>query len=456
MLACFKIRAVPVNVNFRYVEGELRYCSTTPTSSSCIVHDEFATAWPRRPTGPSSSTCWSSTRGLRGRAGRRLTGTATSARPHRRDDLYCVYTGGTTGMPKGVVWRHEDIFFAAMGGGDPMQSRRLDHDARGARRAASREPACVALLTPPLMHVSAHWLRFSALFGGGTVVLHAARPLRRRRDLAARRREKASTSRHRRRRHGAAAADALDGDARARTTCRRCSSSAPAARSCRRRPRTSIAELLPERDRSSTRSARPRPGDRQQVDVGRRPSGRASRSNEQTAVLDDDLRPVAPGLGRGRPAGPPRPHPARLLQGPGEDRRDVRRGRRRALGRCPATWRRSTPTARSRCSAAARCASTPAARRSTPKRSRPSLKAHPDVFDAVVVGVPDERWGERVVAVVQPRAGRDARPSTELQEHCRATLAGLQGAARDPCRRRDRAVAGGQGRLRWAKREAMS
>ena len=40
--------------------------------------------------------------------------------PRRSDDLYCVYTGGTTGMPKGVLWRHDDIFFAAMGGGDPL------------------------------------------------------------------------------------------------------------------------------------------------------------------------------------------------------------------------------------------------------------------------------------------------------------------------------------------------
>ena len=37
--------------------------------------------------------------------------------PRSPDDLYVLYTGGTTGMPKGVLWRQEDIFFAAMGGG---------------------------------------------------------------------------------------------------------------------------------------------------------------------------------------------------------------------------------------------------------------------------------------------------------------------------------------------------
>jgi acyl-CoA synthetase (AMP-forming)/AMP-acid ligase II len=53
------------------------------------------------------------------------------------------------------------------------------------------------------------------------------------------------------------------------------------------------------------------------------------------------------------------------------------------------------------------------------------LKAHADVFDALVVGAPDERWGERVVAVVQPRPG--AAPTLdELQKHSRAHLAGYK------------------------------
>jgi len=57
-----------------------------------------------------------------------------------------------------------------------------------------------------------------------------------------------------------------------------------------------------------------------------------------------------------------------------------------------------------------------------PEEVEAVLKAYPDVVDAVVVGVPDPRWGERVVAVVQPRP--DTRPTLEsLQEHARAHLA---------------------------------
>src|SRR6266540_2964343 len=73
-------------------------------------------------------------------------------------------------MPKGVIWRHEDIFKAAMGGGDISQ---LGNYVTGAAELAERVPevGLVALATPPLMHSSAHWLAFQMLFTGGTLVM---------------------------------------------------------------------------------------------------------------------------------------------------------------------------------------------------------------------------------------------------------------------------------------------
>jgi fatty-acyl-CoA synthase len=53
------------------------------------------------------------------------------------------------------------------------------------------------------------------------------------------------------------------------------------------------------------------------------------------------------------------------------------------------------------------------------------LKSHPDVFDAIVVGVPDERWGESVAAVIAPRTGH-AVTLEMLTEHCRTALAGYK------------------------------
>ena len=81
-----------------------------------------------------------------------------------------------------------------------------------------------------------------------------------------------------------------------------------------------------------------------------------------------------------------------------------------------------------------------------PEEVESALKSHADVFDAVVVGVPDERWGERVVAVVQPRPGRGI-TLDELAAHVHGHVAPLQGAARPRARRRGRALAVGQARL---------
>jgi acyl-CoA synthetase (AMP-forming)/AMP-acid ligase II len=60
-----------------------------------------------------------------------------------------------------------------------------------------------------------------------------------------------------------------------------------------------------------------------------------------------------------------------------------------------------------------------------PEEVENAVKAHPDVYDAVIVGVPDERWGERVAAIVQPREG--TAPTLEsIQEHCRTRIAGYK------------------------------
>ena len=86
------------------------------------------------------------------------------------DDLYILYTGGTTGMPKGVLWRQADIFVGALGG------RRLDTDtewddldeivAHAPRRAA---PGCCP--APPFMHGAAHWLAFNGFTNANTLVV---------------------------------------------------------------------------------------------------------------------------------------------------------------------------------------------------------------------------------------------------------------------------------------------
>ena len=173
--------------------GPCRSTSTTATSrTSCATCSTTPTWWPLvhpppvRPDGrrrslprpcPSSSVVLevddaSPSRPAGGPVDYEAALAAPARRPRptssaRRRPLH-LYTGGTTGMPKGVMWRHEDIFFAAMGGGDPLQSATPIIDAGRAGRPPPATFGMVPCTIPPLMHASAHWLASRRFFGGGT------------------------------------------------------------------------------------------------------------------------------------------------------------------------------------------------------------------------------------------------------------------------------------------------
>ena len=124
-LACLKIRAVPVNVNYRYVEEELVYLYRDADLAALVYDAEFgarvAAALPRAgglrhlvrvgsgDDGPPTAVPFTEAEAS-GSPGRDFP--ARSA-----DDRFIIYTGGTTGMPKGVMWRQEDLFFSGLGGG---------------------------------------------------------------------------------------------------------------------------------------------------------------------------------------------------------------------------------------------------------------------------------------------------------------------------------------------------
>ena len=132
---------------------------------------------------------------------------------------------------------------------------------------------------------------------------------------------------------------------------------------------------------------------------------------------------------------------------PGEDRGDVRHRRRRAgAGRSPATSRRVEADGRITLLGRGSVSINSGGEKIYPEEVEGALKSHPDVFDVLVVGVPDERWGERVTALLQPRAGPDAdarRAAGALPRPDRR----LQGAARAAPRRRGAAAPERQARL---------
>jgi len=178
MIGAFKARTAPFNVNYRYVEEELLYLLNDADCRALIYHASFAPVVAKiRSRLPKLRTLLQvadeSDHELLDGAHDYETALAASsnAAPDPdlpADDLYILYTGGTTGMPKGVLWRQEDIFFGALGGqalaGPKHES--IASIVEGAKAGSLR-----ALPAPPFMHGASHWMAFTCLHQGGTVII---------------------------------------------------------------------------------------------------------------------------------------------------------------------------------------------------------------------------------------------------------------------------------------------
>src|SRR5437763_6639328 len=158
-VAAMKLRAAAVNVNFRYVEDELRYLFKDADLVAVVHGPEFDSPF----DGPTLEIGDEYEAALAAASPKRDFG------PRADEDRYILYTGGTTGMPKGVLWRHDDAFFAMFGGGnyafDPVKTP--EELAEKAKTA----PEWVFLIVPPLMHGAGQWVTGSALFEAKKAVL---------------------------------------------------------------------------------------------------------------------------------------------------------------------------------------------------------------------------------------------------------------------------------------------
>ncbi len=175
MLGAYKARVAPFNVNYRYVAEELRYLLTDAGARGVVYHAAFApTLAEVLPDLPGVTVLLQ----VADESGNELLPgaveyeAALASMPVDRppwaddwspDDLYILYTGGTTGMPKGVLWRQGDIFVSALGG---SEQETIDPIVKAAKGGGMR-----FLPSPPFMHGAGHWIAFVGFHGGHTIVI---------------------------------------------------------------------------------------------------------------------------------------------------------------------------------------------------------------------------------------------------------------------------------------------
>ena len=179
-LGGYAAAAAPFNVNYRYVADELAYLLDDAATGAVVYHSRFAPILSevlpmlRRHPQLLLQVADDSGEGLlegaqdyeEALAGHEPLGAFdTSA-----DDLYVLYTGGTTGMPKGTLWRQADIYAAALGG-DQAAEAGLE-GAVAAAVASAEMGRGRFLLNAPMMHGAAHWVALRMLLSGGCVVIN--------------------------------------------------------------------------------------------------------------------------------------------------------------------------------------------------------------------------------------------------------------------------------------------
>ena len=182
MLGSYKARVAPLNVNYRYVAEELLYLLTDSGARAVVYHSAFAPVLDEvRDQLPRLSVLLqvADDSGIDLLDGAEWYEDAVAGEPTdlppdlaeswSPDDLYILYTGGTTGMPKGVLWRQADIFVGAMGG------RKLDNEEFASIEeiiaTVSPDGAARMMPGPPFMHGAAHWMAFNAFTQGSTLVI---------------------------------------------------------------------------------------------------------------------------------------------------------------------------------------------------------------------------------------------------------------------------------------------
>jgi acyl-CoA synthetase (AMP-forming)/AMP-acid ligase II len=433
--AVFKLRAVWININYRYVEEELRYLFDNADLVGLIHQREFAPrilgarqALPKlRFSLAIEDGSGADTSALGSLDYETALASGSPVRdfaPRSGSDRYILYTGGTTGMPKGVVWRHEDVLFALGGGVDPMTGQRAQKPEDMAERGKAGATAFLPIA--PLMHGATQWACMGGSFVGRKTVLMAKFDPRQVWRLVEQ--EKVNGI-------------MITGDAMARPLIEALeepgakydtsslfvlSSSAavfsPSVKDdfFRHFPNLIMSDAVGSSEGGTNSIAVVQKGHTAMTGGG--PTGKIV---ADTAVLDENLEPVAPGSGVIGKVARGGNIPLEYYKDPAKTAEVFvtdARGRRWSIpGDFAQVEADGTLTLLGRGSVSINSGG----EKIYPEEVESAIKSHPDCWDAIVVGVPDERWGQRVAAVVQPRPG--CTPTLEsVQAHCRAKIAGYK------------------------------
>jgi acyl-CoA synthetase (AMP-forming)/AMP-acid ligase II len=432
--AVFKLRAVWININYRYVKDELRYLLTNADLKALVYAREFsplvAALAPELPQlqellviddgsdaepAPGSVAYESALDGQ---------SEVRDFEPRSGDDLYILYTGGTTGMPKGVVWRHQDVFYALGGGTDPVTNTRVTDPSYMVEKGAGG--GVVHLPVAPLMHGATQWSVMGQSFVGSKIVLMAkfdpdavwrlvgeegvntvmitgdamGKPLVEQLD--------------------APEADEYDLSSLLAVVSSAALFSAPVKdQFFERLPHLVITDAIGSSEGGNNGMTVVTAGNTAMK------SGPTVHLLGETVVFDEDLELVAPGSGVIGKIARSGDIPLGYYNDPKKTAEvfiSVRGTRYVMPGDYATVEEDGSITLLGRGSIVINSGG----EKIFPEEVESAVRSHPDVMDAIVCGAPDERWGQTVAAIVQPRAGHAAPSLDALQEHCRAFVAGYK------------------------------
>ncbi len=430
--AVFKLRAVWININYRYVKEELRYLFTNADLVALVHAAEFAPqVADLLPELPDLRLVIGIDDGSGVALGEdtvpfeEAMAAGSPERdfgPRSGDDYYILYTGGTTGMPKGVVWRHEDVFYALGGGVDPTTNTRVQSPAEMVEKG--RGGQLTLLPIAPLMHGATQWSILGQSFvGNRTVLLPKFDPHEVWRLVES---EKANSVMITGDAMGKPLVEALDepgvsydlSSLLAVTSSAALFSAPVKDEFFRHFPNIVIVDAIGSSESGNNGMATMTKG------------GTAMKSGPTVSVLggtvvfDENLVPVEPGSGTIGKIARSGDIPVGYYNDPVKTAEvfiNVDGTRYVMPGDFATIEADGTITLLGRGSVSINSGG----EKIFPEEVESAVRSHPDVFDAIVVGAPDERWGQRVAAIIQPRGAKQP-TLEEIQEYCRDHIAGYK------------------------------